>query len=362
MDFAKNLAQKQSVVLAFTSTAVAAFLVSLWWWKSGCRMTTKRSTRKPESVKPCEWKIFGHVTGVKLYPLKSGHEVDLSDAEATLIGLKSGYLRDRFFIIYDEKGNFVTGRKYSKMVQIRVSAPDAGCYCFNAPGCSQLIVKVPEEPKERENRKFKCRLWNEKVCGIDTGDEAARWISQLLLNQSEGLRIGFYVPEFGVERRVSHFNQIYQSLTTEDTGAFSDLSAFLLIAEDSVAELNTRLDESDQVSCANFRPNLIVKFVDGGKPFDEDNWEWIRIGNEKGPIFRNVKPCTRCIFTTVDPEKGIRNEHKEPLETLKTYRKLTDPEALRLEGTAPVMGINLGLYVEGTVHVGDPVYVGKPLP
>ncbi|XP_046388798.1 mitochondrial amidoxime reducing component 2-like isoform X2 [Ischnura elegans] len=322
-------------------------------------MTSKRSGRKPPPIKQRDWSLTGYLTEVKLYPLKSGHAVDLSEAEATPLGLKSGFLRDRFFIVFDESGNFVTGRKYPEMVLIKVTAPRDGHYVFSAPGSNELNIQIPEASKEKKNRKFKCRLWNDRVCGIDTGDNAAMWISQFLLKEKDGLRIGFYDAEFGVERCVSPLNQIYQSLTPGDTGAFSDLSAFLLISEDSVAELNGRLGEDDKVSCGNFRPNLVFKGIDDGKPFEEDTWEWIRIGNEEGPVFRNVKPCTRCIFTTVDPEKGVKNGNKEPLATLKSYRQLSDRKALRLEGTAPVMGINLGLYSEGAVHVGDPVYIGK---
>lgn len=79
--------------------------------------------------------------------------------------------------------------------------------------------------------------------------------------------------------------------------------------EASIADLNTRLE--DQVTPLHFRPNFIVK---GAEALDEDTWDWIKIGPV---IFRNVKPCTRCIFTTIDPDAGIKNNETEPLKTLK---------------------------------------------
>lgn len=47
-----------------------------------------------------------------------------------------------------------------------------------------------------------------------------------------------------------------------------------------------------------FRPNLVVS---GASAREEDSWKVIRIGDV---VFDVVKPCSRCIFTTVSPEKG----------------------------------------------------------
>ena len=42
-------------------------------------------------------------------------------------------------------------------------------------------------------------------------------------------------------------------------------------------------------------------FIDTSKSWAEDDWLYLMIN---GVIFRNVRYCTRCIFTTVDPNKG----------------------------------------------------------
>jgi hypothetical protein len=54
------------------------------------------------------------------------------------------------------------------------------------------------------------------------------------------------------------------------------------------------------------------------EPYAEDSWKKIIIGECE---FHVVKPCSRCILTTVDPETG-EFSGKEPLRTLATYRKL----------------------------------------
>lgn len=116
--------------------------------------------------------------------------------------------------------------------------------------------------------------------------------------------------------------------------------------EASVTELNSRLD--NPVTPLHFRPNFVVK---GPPAFAEDDFDWVRIG--MGTVFKAVKPCTRCIFTTIDPETGVKDTLGEPLKTLQTYRKFPGL------GSSPVMGVHLGVIVSGNVKVGDTVYLAK---
>jgi uncharacterized protein len=53
----------------------------------------------------------------------------------------------------------------------------------------------------------------------------------------------------------------------------------------------------------------------GGKPFDEDTWTEFKIGEI---TFYPVKPCSRCVLTTINQETGEKSD--EPLKTLATYR------------------------------------------
>ena len=66
--------------------------------------------------------------------------------------------------------------------------------------------------------------------------------------------------------------------------------------------------------------------------WEEDRWKVIRIGDV---VFDVVKPCSRCIFTTVSPEKGQKHPAGEPLKTLQSFRTAQDngdvdfPSAIR---------------------------------
>ena len=70
-------------------------------------------------------------------------------------------------------------------------------------------------------------------------------------------------------------------------------------------------------------------------------------------MFRNVKLCTRCVFTTVDPGG-------EPLKTLRSFRSSLDTQERKEYGTSPFFGVNLGLEVKGgCISVGDKILVRK---
>ena len=123
--------------------------------------------------------------------------------------------------------------------------------------------------------------------------------------------------------------------------AFSDSFPLLLISESSLIDLNKRVNE--EITLRRFRPNLVLKNTD---PYQEDKWETIRIGDCKLEI---VKPCTRCVLTTVDPETG-KFAGKEPLKTLAKYRKFNGEV---------VFGQNLIPRSSGKIKVGMKVDILK---
>ena len=92
-----------------------------------------------------------------------------------------------------------------------------------------------------------------------------------------------------------------------------------------------------------FRPNLVIS---GCEPFAEDSWRRIRIGTV---AFDVVKPCSRCVFTTVDPDTGDEHPDGERLRTLMSFRRDSNKGVL--------FGQNLVARGEGFVQLGDPVRI-----
>jgi uncharacterized protein YcbX len=101
--------------------------------------------------------------------------------------------------------------------------------------------------------------------------------------------------------------------TPRDTDAviYEDYSPFMLIGESSLTDLNKRLDK--KVTMRSFRPNFVVR---GGEAYGEDDWTRFSIGETS---FEKIKHCTRCVLTTVDPDKGEKDPNMQPLKTLKEY-------------------------------------------
>lgn len=83
--------------------------------------------------------------------------------------------------------------------------------------------------------------------------------------------------------------------------------------------------------------------VKGCDPFAEETWKRIRIG---GVDMALVKPCARCMVTTID--KDTLAKSKEPLKTLSTYRK---------QELGVIFGMNIIPLNEGVVRVGMSVEV-----
>jgi uncharacterized protein YcbX len=124
-----------------------------------------------------------------------------------------------------------------------------------------------------------------------------------------------------------------------DAVSFADGFPLLLISEASLADLNSRLAEP--VDMRRFRPNLVV---DGAVPYAEDGWRRFRVGEVE---FEGVKNCSRCVFTTVDPDLGVKHPALEPLKTLGSYR--------RRAGGGVFFGQNVIPRGTGVIRVGDAV-------
>lgn len=92
----------------------------------------------------------------------------------------------------------------------------------------------------------------------------------------------------------------------------------MLMNNKSVSDLNDRLGNSKQVHHLQFRGNILVNTFDTVKPYDEDMWSWLKIGDTaESCLLRYSFPCLRCISPNVDIRTCKHSPHFEPLKTLK---------------------------------------------
>lgn len=259
------------------------------------------------------------LTNLHTYPIKSLQGIDVQEIPVESRGLKL----DRRWMIAEPDGMFITQRKYPQLALVDLKMTKKGLV-LDAPGMTTLEIGLTENTGVAR----KVQIWDDECAALEVSKTANQWFSDYL---DMPLQL-VHMPD-NTERRVEAEYNINNHITS-----FSDAYPFLLISEASLADLNARLEEP--VPMNRFRPNLVVS---GTEAFAEDTWKKIRVGEL---IFHVVKPCSRCVLTTVDQETGLKGV--EPLKTLSQYRK---------EGAKVLFGQNLLQETNGTIKVGDEVEV-----
>jgi uncharacterized protein YcbX len=178
---------------------------------------------------------------------------------------------------------------------------------------------------------YRAGIWDDVVDVVDLGDPAATFIQQVLkfdADEQAGDEPGqftdvrlVYMSPTSYKRFASEKYTPLSSLTVAgqtSNVSFCDGFPILIVSEASLAELNRRLVEKKKppVTMAQFRPNIVVR-GDHLKPFEEDSWKVIRIGDT---ILHIVKGCPRCKQSCTNQTTGLVSE--EPLLTLKEFRAL----------------------------------------
>jgi uncharacterized protein YcbX len=173
-------------------------------------------------------------------------------------------------------------------------------------------------------------IWRDHVGAIDQGDAIARWFTTFL-----GFRCRLVRQ---ADEAVRLVDPTYATSPTDQV-SFVDGYPLLLISEESLADLNARLEQP--VPMQRFRPNVVVR----GAPhaYAEDDWRDLCIGDVP---HSGVKTCARCVIPHTDQLTPERRH--EPLATLTSYRRIE---------RGVVFGQNVIHHSRGTLRVGDPVSV-----
>jgi uncharacterized protein YcbX len=233
------------------------------------------------------------LSNIIYYPIKAcrGFEVDSACVE------RMGLAHDRRMMVVTGQGRFLTQREYPRLALVTPALRD-GTLELSAPSYDSLQVGI-----QTSGTPWQVDIWKSKgVHAIDQGEDAAGWFSDWL---GAAVRLVHFAD--GYRRRI---NEKY-AVNEDDHTGFADGYPILLTSEEGLQDLNSRLETP--VPMNRFRPNLVVK---GCEPFAEDTWNRIRVGGVELAI---VKPCDRCVVTTIDKE--TLEKSKEPLKTLSSYRR-----------------------------------------
>lgn len=259
------------------------------------------------------------LSGIYIYPIKSAAGISLKTAQVE----SRGFQYDRRWMLVDKTGAFLTQRQFPRMalISVRLEKDELVVETLNR---ETLSIPIYFDSRDR----ISVQVWDDVLYAIPLGEDVSQWFSEFLEISCQLVFMPDNSYRFVNSRDASHNEQV----------SFTDGFPFLLISEASLQDLNERL--AQPIPMNRFRPNLVVS---GSLAFAEDTWSSIRIGSIP---FRVVKPCERCVITTVDQSQGIRG--KEPLLTLAQYR--------RRNGKI-LFGQNLIQGELGTLHVGDSVEI-----
>lgn len=258
------------------------------------------------------------------YPVKGCAGTSAHTAVLTPAGLA----HDRSFMVTGEDGVFRSQRRHPRLASVRPEiSSDGQRLTLHAPGAGPVGIDVAASGRRRE-----VALFGAPFNGIDQGDDAAAWLSDVL----------------GAPSRLVRVPADHDRVTdgrTPGTSGYADSCAVHVLSRATLDLLNERLGEhgTPPLPMDRFRPNVVV---DGwNTPHTEDRAHRITIaGTELG----YAKLAIRCAVTMVDQRSGAK-AGPEPLRTLATYRRAAEG------GVA--FGTKYAVLRPGTLSVGDDVHV-----
>jgi hypothetical protein len=265
------------------------------------------------------------LASIHIYPLKSCAPLALDAAQVQTRGLA----RDRRWMVIDAHDRFLTGRQLPRLTLIR-ALPDGDALHLSAPEMADLHVAPPPA----EGTRIASAVWGARVRPLLASDTAHAWLSIFL-----GMPCRLVHMDDGCVRPVKAKYDGRYGIDGDEV-SFADAFPLLLISQAALDELNARL--AAPVPMLRFRPNLVVANT---AAHAEDGWKRVRVGEVE---FDVVKTCVRCVFTTVDFERGAFDPSGEPLRTLIAYRRSPD---------GVTFGQNLIPRGAGTLRVGAAVEV-----
>lgn len=241
-----------------------------------------------------------------------------------------GLQYDRRWMLTDPSGNCITQREINALALLQPIMGKTG-FCIQHRNLRTLSPEIPFEITGTGKEKA-VHIWDDTVPAHLVDPLCDEWFSDVLKTPCQ-----LVVMPLQTQRMLHTKYNLGNQMVS-----FADAFPYLGIGLATLADLNNRL--TDQIKMNRFRPNLVFS---GTEPFAEDTWDHFKIGHV---LFRAIKPCSRCMMTTIDQEYAKGG--KEPLRTLATYRLY--------EGKTQ-FGQNIIYIPEGgihpVIHVGDRIEI-----
>ena len=256
--------------------------------------------------------------------MKSGRVIDVRASPIDLLGLQY----DRRWVII-ENGRFISQRSHPQLARL-IAIPSKDKLSLSFEGAQYgLDLDAPKRMAE-------ISVWKDDFQASVYQDPVNDWLSKHLGGEFELASMDQAIRRRETEERAAPFDV-----------SFADGYPILIATTASLDALNDYVREQGEAALpmSRFRPNIVI---DGAQPWAEDSWKQIKIGNV---IIDCVKPCTRCIMTTLDPMSG-ESLGDISLKALTHLRRSADK---RLKGV--LFGTNAIPLGAGLLKQGDKVEI-----
>ncbi len=265
------------------------------------------------------------VAGLHIYPLKAARAIDLDQSAVEPMGLAG----DRQWMLVGADGVALTQRCTPQLTQLNVALAADGSIAVSVDDAFDVHCAVPDSTADT----LSVRVWSSTVADARVVPNGSQVISEWLGTPATLVRF----PGRGARLANPRW------AGADAPVGFADAYPVLIALTGSLDALNGQL--ASPVTMNRFRPNIVIE---GGAPWADDSWQRIRIGELEMTL---VKPCVRCLVTTLDPHTGAKLG-KEPLATLGKIRRSAVPD---INGV--LFGTNAVPQRSGTVRMGDAVEV-----
>ncbi|KAH7135402.1 hypothetical protein B0J11DRAFT_596420 [Dendryphion nanum] len=315
------------------AVVISAFLLPITLYilfMRGAHPTSKTKTKSAEGAGAGPLPPPTRITKILIHPIKSCHGISVPSAQLLPTGLDLD--RQWMWTSYPDH-KFLTIRTLSKMTLIRPSYNSTtDTLTITAPSPSHsssapLTFTIPAHPSKswlsQNTTKVSATVWSTTTPAYAYSTDLTGPFNEFF-NQEVRL---VYKPPFDSDPRPLVSNGAENILGRKASTSFPDLMPILVGNEASIAELNTRLSDAGEdvsIGIERFRPNIIVQ-GQRDKPWDEDRWKTIRIGDDAKPqtsfTLDITQRCARCRVPNVDPETAEQHK-KQPWDTLMKYRRV----------------------------------------
>lgn len=265
-----------------------------------------------------------NVTQLFIYPVKSLRGIAVKQS----LLLPTGLEYDRYWMIVDDKGHFLTQRQCPDMALIDTQIQDNKIILSKGTS-APLSVEIN---RSHQPDAFEAKIWKDTCLVVDEGTQASKWLTTHLKRPAKLVRMqaSFKRPQSKPELLGGNTNTF-----------FADAAPFLICNEASLKQINQFLDNKQFAPAfiENFRPNIVISGIDA---FAEHQISLLK--NQQYSL-KHCYPCQRCVIPTINIETGEKRADRQPFTLLGEINPMPGTNKL------PAFGENATLLTGANKHI-----------